>query len=63
MAENYAWDSAGFFWMIRGCNEKVESFKNDSGENVDEITAIVNNGSNDYEKRRKAYEKVKRIIF
>lgn len=63
VAENYAWDSAGFFWMIRGCNEKVESFKNDSGENVDEITAIVNNGSNDYEKRRKAYEKVKRIIF
>ena len=62
VAEHYAWEAAGYFWDISGCNEIVDSFTNTEKDNVDAITYVVNQYDSHYEEKREAYEKVINIL-
>ena len=55
VAEHYAWEAAGYFWDISGCNEIVDSFTNTEKDNVDAITYVVNQYDSHYEEKREAY--------
>lgn len=62
VAENYAWESAAYFWAIGGCNEIVDSFTDTDKSNVDAITSVVNFGDAHYKEKREAYETIKEYI-
>ena len=63
VAENYAWESAGYFWTTKNINKIVDNLTPDDRNGVDQITAKVNSGSSDYKKRRKIYDTVKLHII
>ena len=52
VAENYPWQSAGFWWIANEMNELA-----DSNPTVEEVTFRVNGGYNGLEDRRQYYEK------
>ena len=54
VGEKFAWESAGYFWFIKGCNDKAHK-----GMDIDEISRLVlgsDNGS--YKIRRQYFEKI-----
>ncbi len=62
VAENYAWESAGYYWYMNGCNEIVDSFTDTDPNNVDDITSIVNFGNSHCEEKIAAYEEIKEYV-
>ena len=63
VAENYEWETAGYFWEVGEANRIVDSLvPGDDGE-VDKITYVVNSGTPTYQERRDAYRNnVKGVI-
>lgn len=64
VAENYAWESAGYYWYINNCNDVVDSFIDTEKYNADEITQLVNGNAleSHYAQKREAYEEIKEYI-
>lgn len=64
VAENYEWESAGYFWKVGDINNIVDTLTPDDSYGVDEVTKIINKylSSTKYEERRKAYEQIKKYI-
>ena len=62
VAENYAWESAGYYWEANGINEIIDMLTPNDRNGVDQVTAIVNSGTSNYGKRRAIYDTVKQHI-
>ncbi len=63
VAENYAWESAGYFWYMNECNEVVDSYAN-TENNADAITSRVNGDASErhFEQKTEAYEKIAEYV-
>lgn len=57
VAENFEWESAGYFWESGEANKVVDSLTPDDKNEVDKITNIVNLYTPTRKERREAYEK------
>lgn len=63
VAENYEWETAGYFWKVGEANRIVDSLVPGDENEVDKITAIVNYWTPTYQERRDAYKNnVKGVI-
>ena len=62
VAENFAWEIAGFWWKAGGANEIVDKLTPGNANDADKITKIVNPNTVTYTQRREMYEKVMKII-
>lgn len=62
IAENYAWEAAGYFWETGGANEIVDSLRPGNPEDVDRITDVVNKYTPSRQDRKDAYKAVKEVI-
>jgi predicted chitinase len=56
VAENYAWEAAGWFWMKNNLNSLV-----DQGASVAQITKVVRGSSETSDERQVNYDLVRRI--
>lgn len=50
LAENFAWESAGYFWDINSVNDLIEN-----GGTIDDITTVVNRYDDTYSERASLY--------
>lgn len=63
VAENYEWETAGYFWKVGEANKTVDSLVPGDENGVDKITQIVNRWTPTYQERRDAYRyNVKGVI-
>lgn len=64
MAENFEWESAGYFWESGILNNIIDTLVPEDQNGVDEVTKIINEflSNSKYEERRQAYEYIKKII-
>lgn len=57
VAENYAWECAGYYWEKTDLNTQI-----DNGTTVEAVTQVVNGGSNGLEERKKYYDQISKLI-
>ncbi len=64
VAEEYAWETAGYFWDIGNCNSIVDGLESNDPDSVNKITEIVNinTSSESYGDRRDNYEILMKVI-
>lgn len=57
VADNYAWEAAGYYWNNRNINATV-----DNGGTVEDVTRKVNGGTNGLQSRKNYYNKAAQVI-
>lgn len=63
IAENFAWESAGYYWSIAGISEALASNSDpiSSSERIDTVSALV--GGANWQSRREAYQAFAPILM
>ena len=62
VAENFAFDSAAYFWVTKGIKTTVEGFEADSISNLTTVSHMVNGGDNGKAKREEGFDAAKEIF-